>query len=61
MEDRLLTKLSKQKEELRSMQGPTFVVAPTSNQTNSNSSSTIMNTPSVARSTDTSDGAVVVR
>ena len=61
MEDRLLTKLSKQREELRSMQGPTFVVAPTSNQTNSNSSSTIMNTPSVARSTDTSDGAVVVR
>ena len=61
MEDRLLTKLSKQKEELKSMQGPTFVVAPTSNQTNSNSSSTIMNTPSVARSTDTSDGAVVVR
>jgi len=61
MEDRLLTKLSKQKGELESMKGPTFVVAPTSNQSTSNSSSTIMNTPSVARSTDTSDGAVVVR
>lgn len=61
MEDRLLTKLSKQRGELESMKGPTFVVAPTSNQSNSNSSSTIMNTPSVARSTDTSDGAVVVR